>query len=348
MKEFDEIMTNLKRKIFKPVYFLCGEEPYFIDKISDFIEHNVLDENEREFNQSVLYGSDLDMASVIGAAKRFPMMSEYQVVIIKEAQGLKEFAKAEKEEGEKKSAAPNPFLSYVENPQPSTILVICLKYKKIDKRTALYKALQKKAVYAESDKLYDNQIPAWINEYIKEKGYKINPRASQMLADYLGNDLSKISNELDKMFISIPTGAEISIEQIQENIGISKDFNVFELQDALAKKDILKANQIINYFAANPKDNPIVLVLSNLYNYFNKVLLYHFVVDKNKFSAAKELGVNPFFVDGYQRAAQNFGTAKLKMIFSYLREADLKSKGVDNASVTHGELLKELVFKILH
>lgn len=347
MKEFEEIMTNLKRKIFKPVYFLCGEEPYFIDKISDFIEHNALDESEREFNQSVLYGRELDMASIISAAKRFPMMSEYQVVIVKEAQNLKEFSKGG-EEGSSKSAAPNIFLSYVENPQPSTILVICHKYKSLDKRTALYKTLQKKAVFLDSSKLYDNQIPAWVNEYIKEKGYKINPRASQMLADYLGNDLSKISNELDKLFISIPAGSEISAEQIQDNIGISKDFNVFELQDALAKKDVLKANQIINYFAANPKDNPIVLVLSNLYNYFNKVLLYHFVVDKNKFSAAKELGVNPFFIDGYQRAAQNYSTGKLRSIFAFLREADLKSKGVDNASANEGQLLKELVFKILH
>lgn len=348
MKEFEEILTNLKRKIFKPVYFLCGEEPYFIDKISDYIEHNVLDESEREFNQSILYGRELDMASIIGAAKRYPMMSEYQVVIVKEAQNLKEFSKSGGEDSETKSSGSNPFLSYVENPQPSTILVICHKYKSLDKRTALYKTLQKKAVFLDSGKLYDNQVPGWINEYIKEKGYKINPRASQMLADYLGNDLSKISNELDKLFISIPIGSEINIDQIQDNIGISKDFNVFELQDALAKKDILKANQIINYFASNPKDNPIVLVLSNLYNYFNKVLLYHFVVDKNKFNAAKELGVNPYFIDGYQRAAQNYGTVKLKQIFSYLRECDLKSKGVDNASATEGELLKELVFKILH
>ncbi|MCD6066234.1 MAG: holA [Bacteroidetes bacterium] len=350
MKEYEEILTDLKRKILKPVYFLCGEEPYFIDKISDYIEHTILDESEREFNQSVLYGREISMAEIIGSAKRFPMMSDYQVVIVKEAQNLKEFSKGGgDDEGDSKAASgKNPFLAYVENPQPSTILVICHKYKSLDKRTALYKTLQKKAVFLDSGKLYDNQVPGWINEYIKEKKYRINPRASQMLADYLGNDLSKISNELDKLFISIPEGSEISAEQIQDNIGISKDFNVFELQDALAKKDVLKSNMIVNYFAANPKDNPMPVLMSNLYNYFNKVLQYHFVADKNKFNVAKELGVNPFFVDGYQRAASNYPSSKLKAIFGFLRECDTKSKGVDNASATDGELMKELVFKILH
>lgn len=348
MKEFEEIITDLKRKIYKPVYFLCGEEPYFIDKISDLIETTVLDESEREFNQSVLYGREVDMASIIGAAKRFPMMSEYQVVIVKEAQNLKDFSKSGGDDDDGKATGKNPFLAYVENPQPTTILVICHKYKSLDKRTALYKTLQKKAVFFDSGKLYDNQVPGWINEYIKEKKYKINPRASQMLADYLGNDLSKISNELDKLFIGLPEGTEITPEQIQDNIGISKEFNVFELQDALSKKDVVKSNQIINYFAANPKDNPMPVLMSNLYNYFNKVMQYHFVTDKNKFNVAKELGVNPFFVDGYQRAASNYPSSKVKAIFGFLRECDVKSKGVDNASATDGELMKELVFKILH
>lgn len=348
MSDFTEILTDLKRKIYKPVYFLCGEEPYFIDQISDYVENNVLDESEREFNQTVLYGRDVDLATVIGAAKRYPMMSEYQVVIVKEAQNIREFSKGGSEDGETKSGSSNIFQAYVENPQSSTILVICHKYKTIDKRTALAKTIQKKSVFFESKKLYDNQVPDWVNSYLKSKGYKINPKAAVMLADFLGNDLSKIANELDKLTINIPADTEISAEHIQENIGISKDYNIFELQDALGKKDVLKSNRIINYFAANPKDNPLVVTLGTLYSYFSKILVYHFTPDKNKFNIAKVLGVNPYFVEGYERAAKNYGTAKLKAVFAYLREYDLRSKGIDNPSVGEGELLKELVFKILH
>ena len=351
MSEFNDILTDLKRKILKPIYFLCGEEPYFIDEISNYIEHNVLDESEREFNQTVIYGRDADMAAIIGAAKRFPMMSEYQVVIVKEAQNLREFSKSSGSDDEtsgKSSSGANPFLNYVEHPQPSTILVICHKYKSIDKRTALAKSIQKKAVFFESKKLYDNQVPDWVNNYIKTLGYKINPKAAAMLADYLGNDLSKIANELNKLIINISKDVEITTDHIQDNIGISKDYNIFELQDALGKKDVLKSNRIINYFASNPKDNPLVLSVSSLYAYFSKLLLYHFTPDKNKFNVAKALAVNPYFVEGYERAARNYNTAKLKSIFASLRECDLRSKGIDNPSVNDGELLKELVFKILH
>jgi DNA polymerase-3 subunit delta len=348
MSDFSEILTDLKRKIYKPVYFLCGEEPYFIDQLSDYIEHNVLDESEKEFNQTVIYGRDVDLATVIGAAKRYPMMSEYQVVIVKEAQNIREFSKGSGEEGETKSGGNNIFQSYVENPQSSTILVICHKYKSIDKRTALAKTIQKKSVFFESKKLYDNQVPEWVNTYIKGKGYKVNPKASLLLSEFLGNDLSKISNEIDKLIINVPADTEINTDHIQENIGISKDYNIFELQDALGKKDVLKSNRIVNYFAANPKDNPLVVTLGTLYGYFSKILLYHFAPDKSKFNVAKTLGVNPFFVEGYERAAKHYNTAKLKVVFACLREYDLRSKGIDNPSVNDGELLKELVFKILH
>lgn len=352
MSDFKEIMLDLKRKMYKPVYFLHGEEPYFIDEISNYIEHNVLDETEKGFNQTVLYGRDTDLSGIVGLAKGFPMMGERQVVIVKEAQTLREFAKKEAEEGEsssksKKSAGEkNPLAAYLENPQPATVLVFCYKYKKLDSRTSLAKTLAKEAVLFESKKLYDNKVPDWITSYLKDKKYGIDPRAAALLAEYLGNDLSKIANELGKLFISIPPGNEITIDHIQDNIGLSKDFNVFELQDALAKKDIMKANRIVQYFAANPKDNPLVLTNASLYSYFQKVLLYHFVPDKSK--AASALGVNPYFVQGYQNAARNYGTAKLKSVFSYLRECDLKSKGLDNASTEDGELLKEMVFKILH
>jgi DNA polymerase III subunit delta len=354
LKEVNQILLDLKRRIFKPVYFLNGEEAYYIDVISDYIEKNVLDEADREFNQTVVYGKDADLVSILGLAKQFPMMSEHNVVIVKEAQNLKELNKtagSDEDGGSSKSNANNAsqqFLNYILNPQPSTILVFCFKYKTIDKRSAVAKALQKNAVFLDTKKLYDNQIPEWINSYVKEQKYSIGPKATQLMAEFLGNDLSKISNEIDKLLINLPEGKEITSDLIQDNIGISKDYNVFELQDALAKKDVLKANRIISHFAANEKDNPSQLVLISLFGYFTKVLKYHFLQDKSKFAAAQALGVNPFFVDGYAKAAMNYNSSKLKQIFSYLKETDLKSKGVDNSGVTYGELLKELVFKILH
>ncbi|MDI9340713.1 MAG: DNA polymerase III subunit delta [Sediminibacterium sp.] len=351
MKEVNQILLDLKRKIFKPVYFLCGEEAYYIDLISDYIEHNALDEADRSFNQTVVYGKDTDLTSILGLAKQFPMMSEYQVVIVKEAQNLKELNKSAggDEDGPKSSSGgAAQLLHYVNAPQSSTILVFCYKYKSIDKRSALAKAIQKHAVFLETARLYDNQLPDWITSFVTEKGYKIGPKASFLMAEFLGNDLSKIVNEIDKLVINIPAGSEISAELVQDNIGISKDYNVFELQDALAKKDIVKANRIINYFAANEKEHPLVMTLSSLYGYFSKILKFHFLPDKSKFAAAQALGVNPFFVDGYAKAAANYSTGKLKNIFSYLKEYDLKSKGVDNSNVGHGELMKELIFKILH
>ncbi|MDF2435684.1 MAG: holA [Bacteroidota bacterium] len=342
--DYNSIMSDLKKKTYRPVYFLMGDEPYFIDMISDYIEQNVLDESEKEFNQTVLYGRDVSTAEIIGAAKRFPMMSEYQVVIIKEAQDIKDLVKKEKED--KKEKVKSPFEAYLENPLPSTILVFCYKYKSIDKRTALAKLIEKKAVLFESKKLYDNQVADWINNYLKTKGFTINQRAAGLLGEYLGTGLSKITNELDKLIINLPPKSEITQEHIQTNIGISKDYNVFELQTSIGKKEVLKVNRIINYFAANPKDNPMVMTVSSLYGYFCKVLTYHFVPDKKM--AASAMGVNPYFVKDYEIAARNFSVGKLKSIFSYLRDYDLKSKGVDNGSATEGELLKEMIFKILH
>lgn len=356
MKEVNQILTDLKRRIFKPVYFLSGEEAYYIDLISDYIEKNVLDESEQEFNQTILYGKDIDLNAIISAAKRFPMMSEYQVVIVKEAQNLKELGKASGGDDDdddipaKKtsSSSSNALASYLQQPQSSTILVFCYKYKTLDKRSTVYKSLQKNHVFLETKKMYDNQIPEWITSFVQERKFKIGPKASFLLAEFLGNDLSKITNEVDKLLINLKEGDEITPDAVQDNIGISKEFNVFELQDALAKKDILKANRIINYFSSNEKEHPAVMTLSTLYGYFSKILLYHFCPDKSKFAVAQALGVNPFFVDGYAKAAQNYGTAKLKAIFSYLKEYDLKTKGVDNSGVSNGELMKELIFKILH
>jgi DNA polymerase III subunit delta len=352
LKEVNQILLDLKRKIYKPVYFLSGEEPYYIDQVSDYIEANVLDESEKEFNQTVIYGKDTDVSGILALAKQFPMMSEHTVVIVKEAQAVKDLGKntSSEEPGDKSSAASSAqqLVAYLNNPQPTTILVFCYKYKTIDKRSTIAKALQKHAVFLETKKLYDSQLPEWIGNLVKERGYTIGPKATMLLGEFLGNDLARISNEVDKLLISLPAGSEITADKVQDNIGISKEYNVFELQDALGKKDILKANRIIAYFSSNEKDNPMVLVMSNLFNYFTKVLRYHFLQDKSKFAAAQGLGVNPFFVESYAKAAQNYNTGKLKLIFSALKEYDLKSKGVDNPSTSHGELLKELIYKILH
>ncbi len=348
--EFNDIMSELKKKVYRPVYFLMGEEPYFIDMISDHIEQNVLDESEKEFNQTVLYGRDISASDVVAAAKRFPMMSEHQVIIIKEAQNIKDLVAKEKEGGKEKDKdkAKPAFEAYIEAPQKSTILVICYKYKTVDKRTSVAKAIDKNAVLFDSKKIYDNKVPDWINNYLKGKEYTVGPQASALLTEYLGTNLSKVSNELDKLMINLPPRSEITVEHIQTNIGISKEYNVFELQTAIGKKEVLKANRIINFFAANEKEHPMVMTVSSLYGYFCKLLTYQFLSDKSKASVASALGVHPFFVGDYERAAKNYPTNKLKSIFGYLRESDLKSKGVDRGSASEGELLKELVFKILH
>ncbi len=351
--DFNQIMTELKSKVYRPVYFLMGDEPYFIDMVADYIETKVLDDSEKEFNQTVLYGGDVTADEVFGAARRFPMMAEYQVIIVKEAQNIKNLAGKEKEsEGEKEKKDSEktkyPIELYLDNPQKSTILVFCYKYKSVDKRKAIYKQLDKKAAVLESKKLYDNQVAAWIDNYIKGKGYTVGPKASSVLAESLGTALSKITNELDKLMINLPPKAEITLDIIQTNIGISKDFNVFELQSALGKKDVLKANRIINYFAANEKDHPLPMTLAVLFGYFYKLMLYHYLPDKSKNAVMSGLGVSFNFVDDYKLGATNYPMPKLKRVFSYLREYDLKSKGVDNGSSSSGELLKEMIFKILH
>ncbi|NPA68672.1 MAG: DNA polymerase III subunit delta [Chlorobi bacterium] len=330
---YSEIIKELKNKIYKPIYFLFGEEPYFIDKITDYIADNVLNESEKAFNQTVIYGKDTQTEDIINSAKRFPMMANHQVIIVKEAQNLKNI---------------DNLVYYAEQPLKSTILVINYKYKKLDKRTKLYKTLSKNAVLFESKKLYENQIPAWINTYLKDKKYTADPVAVQLLTEFLGTDLGKISNELEKLIISLPEGTKITPEHIEKNIGISKDFNNFELQNALINRDILKANRIIMHFARNPKDNPMILTIISLFSFFSKVLNYHFLKDKNKNNVAAILKINPYFVKDYVKAAKTFNIKKTVAIISYLREYDMKAKGYDNVSATQEDLLKELIFKILH
>ena len=336
-----DLIKDLKNRKYKPLYLLHGEEPYFIDEVSNYAEHKLLSEAEKGFNQTVFYGKDTDIMAVLNAAKRYPMMAEYQVVLVKEAQDMK----WGRDDDDKKSI--NPLLSYLENPLPSTILIFCYKYGKFDKRKKTYKAIEKNGVIFESSPLYDSKIPAWIETYITGKGYQINQQASAMLAEYLGNDLSKIANELEKLMLNVNAGQAITLQHIQDNIGISKEYNVFELQSALSRKDPFKVNQIINYFEANPKANPIVLVLGNLNNFFSKVLVYHYVKDRSPQNLARELGVSPYFVKDYELAARSYNYGKAMQVISLLREYDLKSKGVES-SAGHGELMKELMFKILH
>ena len=331
--KFNEILANLSKKVYQPVYFLMGDETYFIDEICDYMVNHVLDESEKEFNQTILYGKDTDVATIISESKRFPLIGTHRVVIVKEAQHIRKIEGLE---------------VYLEQPQPSTILVICYKYKTLDKRKKFTKELAKKNVLFESKKLYDNQIPDWIQNHLSKHKYSIHPKAAFLLSEYLGADLGKITNELDKLMLVNKKGQEITSDIIERNIGISKDFNNFELNNALGKRDILKSNLIIKHFAANPKDNPLVVTIGVLFGFFQKILLYHTLKDKSKKNVASTLKVNPFFVRDYELAARNYPKGKLVKIISYLREYDLKSKGVNNNSVSEGELLKELIYKILH
>ena len=330
---YKEIISSISNKDFHPIYFLMGEEAFYIDKISDYISDNVLESQEKEFNQSVLYGKEVDIAQIIAEAKQFPFGATHRVVIVKEAQNIKNIDELE---------------SYLDNPQPSTILVICYKYKKLDKRKKFTKSLAKKALLFESKKLYDNQVPDWITKYLSEKGYKIEEKASFMLAEFLGTELSNISNELDKLMVIIKKQEKITANIIEKNIGISKDYNIFEFQQALGKKDILKSNQIVNHFSANPKAHPLVVTLGMLFSFFQKLMTYHSIKDKNKNNVAAELKVSPYFVNQYSSAARNYSQSKLFDIFTHLKQYDLKSKGVNNTSTVDGDLLKELVYKILH
>ena len=330
---FEEILGNLQKKIYHPIYFLMGEETYFIDKISDYIADNVLTEAEKGFNQTILYGKDLEPHTIMANARRFPMMANHQVIIVREAQNIKKIEELE---------------SYARNPLKSTILVINYKYKTLDKRKTFPKLLDQKGVLFEAKKIYDNQLPAWITSYLKNQQYSIAPQAAAMIAEYLGADLSKVANELDKLIISLPVGTQITPDHIEKNIGISKEFNVFELQNALGERDLLRANRIVNYFGANPSSNPIPVVISSLFSYFTKILNYHFLEDKSQNNVASALQVHPFFVKTYVAAAKNYNIRKLVEIISILREFDMKSKGFGNVSASAADLQKEMIYRILH
>ena len=331
---YDQIFTDLRKKQYSPVYFLMGEEPYYIDLISDFIQNNVLGDAEKEFDQTILYGKDVEISTVINAAKRYPMMGTHQVLIVKEAQLIKAW---------------DDLVHYLSNPLKSTILVFCYKYGTPDKRKKWFQEVGKVGITFESTKLRDYEIASWITKFAKTKNVAIEDKAVAMLAEYLGTDLSKLVNEMDKLILTKPADMRsITPELIEKNIGISKDFNVFELQAALINRDVLKANRIIRYFAENKKANPMVLVLAQLFKFFSDLMIFHYLPDKSQGAAASELKVNPYFIKDYLKASQVFGAWKTMNIITYIRETDARYKGIDNPSADEGELMKELIFKILH
>ena len=332
---YEEIARDLKNRVYKPVYCLMGEESYYIDRISDYIAQTVLTEEEREFNQTILYGVDTDVASIINAAKRYPMMSEYQVVIVKEAQNVKKIEELS---------------YYLQKPLMSTILVICHKNGVLDKRKKLAAEISKIGVLFESKKMKDAQLPGFIASYLKRKQVDIEPKASEMMAEFVGTDLNRMAGELDKLIITLPAGSRrITPEQIERNIGVSKDYNNFELRNALLTRDVLKANKIIKYFEENPKTNPIQSTLSVLFGFFSNLMLAYYAPDKTEQGIANQLSLQPTWkAKEYMAAMRVYSGVKCMQIIGEIRYCDARSKGVDNASISDGDLLRELVYKILH
>ncbi|TRZ45207.1 DNA polymerase III subunit delta [Robertkochia solimangrovi] len=334
MDEVKKIVSDIKKGAFKPIYFLMGEEPYYIDKITEFIESNVLSEEEKGFNQMVLYGKDVSVEDIVANAKRYPMMAERQVVIVKEAQHL--------------TRTIDKLESYASNPQPTTVLVFCYKYKTLDKRKKVTKTLAKNGLVFESKKLPEYKVADWIRKVLAGSGYQIHPKAAEMLVEFLGNDLGRISNELEKLKLVVPKEQPITPEAVETNIGISKDFNNFELKSAISERDAQKAFRIINYFVQNPKDNPLVVTIGTLANFFIQLLNYHSLSDKSRENVAGVLRVNPFFVKEFANAARHYPMKKVSYAIDTLRDIDVRGKGVNNQSATQGDLLKEMLVKLMY
>ena len=320
---FEEICRDIVAKKFQPVYILMGEEPFFMDRITDLLIENVLAESERDFNQMIMYGADTDAAMIINAARRFPMMSEYQLVVVREAQLVRDI---------------ELLTNYVKNPLNSTVLVVNYKYKNLDRRKSLAAATEKTGVLFESKKIPDYKMPAFIVSFMQQHSIGIDPKAAQMLSDFLGNDLSRLSKELDKLALILPEKASkrVTPELIEQNIGISKEYNNFELIKAIAVKDILKANRIVQYFEKNPKSNPIQMTLPVIFNYFSNLLICYYTKDRSEAGLMTALGL------------RNYPAMKVFNLISDIRTTDARSKGVDNSSVSDADLLKELLYKILH
>lgn len=332
---YEEIVRNLKNEVYSPIYFLMGEEDYYIDRISDYLVNHALTETEKEFNLTVLYGADTDIATVINAAKRYPMMSKYQVVVVKEAQHLRNIEE---------------LTYYLQKPLASTILVFCYKHGALDRRKKITAEIEKSGVLFESKKLKEAQLPGFISSYLKRKQVEIEPKASEMMAEFVGADLNRMAGELEKLIITLPAGQKrITPELIERNIGISKDYNNFELRNALIAKDVLKANQIVKYFEENPKNNPLQVTLAVLFNFFANLMLAYYAPEKTDQGIAAQLGLrSPWQSKDYMIAMQKYSGVKVMQIIGAIRECDAKSKGIGNPSTPDGELLRSLVYMILH
>ena len=332
---YEGIIRELQAKQYRPVYYLMGDEAFYIDKIADYIIDNVLNDTEKEFNQTILYGADVDAATIINAAKRYPMMSEYQVIVVKEAQAVHNMEE---------------LVFYLQKPLKSTILVLCHKHGSLDKRKKLAAEIEKVGVLYESKKLKDAQLPAFIAAYIKQKGFDIDQKATAMLAEFVGTDLSRLVGEMEKLIItSSKNSTKITPEQIEKNIGISKDYNNFELRSALVETDVLKANKIVKYFEENPKTNPIHMTLSLLFGFYSNLMMAYYAPEKSEQGIAAFLGLkSPWQAREYMAAMRKYSGIKTMQIISEIRTTDAKSKGVENSSLSDGDLLRELVFKILH
>ncbi len=332
---YEEIVRNLKNEVYSPIYFLMGEEDYYIDRISDYLVNHALTEIEKEFNLTVLYGADTDIATVINAAKRYPMMSKYQVVVVKEAQHLRNIEE---------------LTYYLQKPLASTILVFCYKHRALDRRKKITAEIEKAGVLFESKKLKEAQLPGFISSYLKRKQVEIEPKASEMMAEFVGADLNRMAGELEKLIITLPAGQKrITPELIERNIGISKDYNNFELRNALIAKDVLKANQIVKYFEENPKNNPLQVTLAVLFNFFANLMLAYYAPEKTDQGIAVQLGLrSPWQSKDYMIAMQKYSGVKVMQIIGAIRECDAKSKGIGNPSTPDGELLRSLIYMILH
>jgi DNA polymerase-3 subunit delta len=336
----EQVLQDLKAGKYAPVYFLQGDEPYYIDQIVNHIENKLLSETEKGFNQMVMYGKDVEISAVLNNARRFPMMGERQVVIVKEAKDISDLGKKE---------AQQMLEAYVKNPLPSTVLVFAHKYKTLDGRSSLAKTLDKHALLVTTKKLYDNQLPDWVSNYVKEQGHAVDRKAATMLAEHVGNDLERLTNEIQKILINF-SGEKVQIDDsmVQRYVGISKDYNVFELQKALAIRDVVKAQRIVQYFEANVRNNPIIPIIALLYSYFSKLLVIHHGGDYSEGAVASKLRIKPFVTREYLVACRNYPPAKVVANIHHLHKADLQAKGIDAGAMTEGQILRELIFRLMH
>jgi DNA polymerase-3 subunit delta len=334
-----KILSDVKAGKFSPVYFLQGEETFYIDLIADYIEQHALTEAEKGFNQVVVYGKDAAMATILTHARRFPMMAQRQVVIVKEAQDIQDL---------NKDIGGKLLLDYLTKPVPSTVLVFCHKHKSLDKRKELGKKIDQLSVCLTTKKMYDNQLPEFVSEYTRDKKIIIEDRAVQALCEYVGNDLHRLANEIDKLVISLPAGESITAERVMNQVGVSKEYNIFELQKAIIQKDALLATKIVNYFESNPKKNPIIPIIAYLYSFFSKLLVASQAADKSEKGLASELRVSPYAIRDYSMALRQYPLPKIMDNISFLKDADLKSKGVNTGSGGDGQIIRELVWKLMH